>query len=893
MTSTSTIVGITRQSQEATDFVDNNEESVLILDNADNDDTLLLRRETTALPSSGSDSAIENFDYEEPKARNWKAYIWPSAFGITLAGWTGFFGWAHRAIDLRALTSSQFIELVGNWSLPASLVGVAWLLAMRNSRAEANRFADVAASLRKESETLEARLRTVNEEIAMARAFLAENGRELESVGRHSASKLQEAAEQLGAALADSDAKAKTLEQVSNAATTNMEQLRKHLPVVTSAAKDVTNQIGNAGNSAQLQVKTLIAALQKVSEAGQTARGNIDGLEERAGEASVQLSHLIVENSKTLDASIANASKRTEELSQILELASQNNASQLQTNLDIVHAKAADISNVLTSNAHTLSQQLDSSTAQAQEKTQALAAVIENASQSAAQKLTQSATNAVESTANISQVLDQATQNVSKTLEQVTSKIMEQTTDITCVIDNSYKKLSDKLQSASSDIDATTDNNIAKLTQQLEMLRESLEELKTHSQAEDSRIDGMILRISNHINEKTVQLESLDDMSADRAVKLAFAVEALITSTKTLESNLGTNHDNVDALVERSERLLLALDSANREIDESLPAALTRADNRLMSSMAQLDAATQKAAILEEHSDNMLAKLATIENLMSSQKEAAHSLMASSDDHFVARQEQVNALTASLLETREMVADIASKANSELVESLNRVRASTEAAAESSRAILDEGMSAATDTLTEQSRKTLATAIDGQIAAVNAMIEQSFEKNIALTGEATHKLSQQLAEIENMTGNLEARLSTAKDSFGGIDDDSFARQMVLLTESLNSTAIDVAKILSNEVTDTAWASYLKGDRGVFTRRAVKLLDTGEAKAIAHHYGEEPEFREHVNRYIHDFESMMRVLLSTRDGNAIGVTLLSSDVGKLYVALAQAIERLRN
>ena len=34
------------------------------------------------------------------------------------------------------------------------------------------------------------------------------------------------------------------------------------------------------------------------------------------------------------------------------------------------------------------------------------------------------------------------------------------------------------------------------------------------------------------------------------------------------------------------------------------------------------------------------------------------------------------------------------------------------------------------------------------------------------------------------------------------------------------------------------------------------------------------------------------ILAQRDGAAIGVTLLSSDMGKLYVALAQAIERLR-
>jgi hypothetical protein len=144
-----------------------------------------------------------------------------------------------------------------------------------------------------------------------------------------------------------------------------------------------------------------------------------------------------------------------------------------------------------------------------------------------------------------------------------------------------------------------------------------------------------------------------------------------------------------------------------------------------------------------------------------------------------------------------------------------------------------------------------------------------------------------------MVGNLEQRIAQAHGSFAGIDDEGFTRRMALLTESLNSAAIDVAKILSNDVTDTSWAAYLKGDRGVFTRRAVRLLDSGEVKAVGAHYDDDAEFRENVNRYIHDFEAMMRVLLSTRDGNAIGVTILSSDVGKLYVALAQAIERLRS
>ncbi|MDZ4308908.1 hypothetical protein, partial [Allopontixanthobacter sp.] len=72
----------------------------------------------------------------------------------------------------------------------------------------------------------------------------------------------------------------------------------------------------------------------------------------------------------------------------------------------------------------------------------------------------------------------------------------------------------------------------------------------------------------------------------------------------------------------------------------------------------------------------------------------------------------------------------------------------------------------------------------------------------------------------------------------------------------------------------------------------QLLDSSEARDIAGLYSADSEFSENVSRYIHDFEAMLRVLLSTRDGHALGVTLLSSDMGKLYVALAQAIERLR-
>ena len=109
---------------------------------------------------------------------------------------------------------------------------------------------------------------------------------------------------------------------------------------------------------------------------------------------------------------------------------------------------------------------------------------------------------------------------------------------------------------------------------------------------------------------------------------------------------------------------------------------------------------------------------------------------------------------------------------------------------------------------------------------------------------------------------------------------------------MNSAAIDVGKILSDEIDDKAWDSYMKGNRGVFTRRAVRLMEGSETRSIRSQYDTDPEFQQSANRYIHDFEAMLRRVVAERDGGMIAVTLMSSDMGKLYAALAQSIKNAR-
>ena len=221
-----------------------------------------------------------------------------------------------------------------------------------------------------------------------------------------------------------------------------------------------------------------------------------------------------------------------------------------------------------------------------------------------------------------------------------------------------------------------------------------------------------------------------------------------------------------------------------------------------------------------------------------------------------------------------------------------RVRETANQASENAKAALADVIPHSAKALGAMSKDALAEALTAQVETQMAEIAQTTEQAVGAAQKATDRLMRQMLTISETSAALEARIAEAKSEVERSDEANFARRVALLIESLNSTAIDVTKILSNEVTDTAWAAYLRGDRGIFTRRAVKLLDAGEVREIARHYEEDAEFREQVNRYIHDFEAMLRNILATRDGSPLSVTLLSSDTGKLYVALAQAIERLR-
>ncbi|TRW17896.1 coiled-coil domain-containing protein [Glacieibacterium frigidum] len=231
-------------------------------------------------------------------------------------------------------------------------------------------------------------------------------------------------------------------------------------------------------------------------------------------------------------------------------------------------------------------------------------------------------------------------------------------------------------------------------------------------------------------------------------------------------------------------------------------------------------------------------------------------------------------------------------ASQQLIEVLTRVREVAAVTAGTMRetlgGVVAEAEAALADAGTTRARTAFAEPVAGEIAALTAASERA----AAAAQGAAERVTQRLLALTQTIATVEARIDEVDTRYDVTLRDDLAKRSQGLLESLQSGAIDLTSLLSIDVGDEAWRAYLKGDRGIFARRAVRLLDRGTARKIERHFEHDAVFREQATRFITEFETLLARVRADREGAALAVTLVSSDLGKLYVVLAQATERLR-
>jgi hypothetical protein len=352
---------------------------------------------------------------------------------------------------------------------------------------------------------------------------------------------------------------------------------------------------------------------------------------------------------------------------------------------------------------------------------------------------------------------------------------------------------------------------------------------------------------------------------------LGEAATGLVARIAEGRAELDASRERIAQLTDESVRLLELIRAGAEHSEQTLPRALSQAANDL-----------------ERFEERVRSAHGLVgEALRQGEELAAHAAAAQRDGAGSVEQFEV-------LEQRINQANQAHGATlAELQVSLQDIAGRSQSLADAARASLGDALESMTGRFAEESAASIERGLREHTREAIVELETTAERASAASREAALQLRDQLAAVNELAGNLEHRVAHARRRAEEQVDNDFARRMALITESLNSSAIDITKAFDNDVADIAWSSYLRGDRGIFTRRAVRLLDNQQVREVSEIYRADNDFRETVNRYIHDFEAMLRSVLSTRDGHALGVTLLSSDPGKLYVALAQAINRLRD
>ena len=289
-----------------------------------------------------------------------------------------------------------------------------------------------------------------------------------------------------------------------------------------------------------------------------------------------------------------------------------------------------------------------------------------------------------------------------------------------------------------------------------------------------------------------------------------------------------------------------------------------------------------------EASEHIGASAASI----AEQQDRFAALLATVDDGVGDAQSKLSELASTLAQVEREAANLSAETGPALVSSLVQVKEAASHAAERAREAIEAVIPESASKLSEEARRALEQVIREEVTQSLQEVEATAARAVDAARSASDRLTQQMLSIGQSAAALEQHMEQVSAAQRENDSEAFARRVSLLIDSMHSASIDVGKILSDEVDDKAWDSYIKGNRGVFTRRAARLLENSESRAIRAHYEIEPEFQQSVNRYVHDFEAMLRRVLAERDGGMIAVTMMSSDMGKLYAALAQAVDKRR-
>jgi len=483
--------------------------------------------------------------------------------------------------------------------------------------------------------------------------------------------------------------------------------------------------------------------------------------------------------------------------------------------------------------------------------------------------------------ASFSGAIDALLERTSVTLQGIRSGIDAQSVAVSALVEQ-----------ASAGIGRTGAESADALGASVNRANDSLETLSSRVAEQERASQRMIAEIDRGlalIDQRFTELASNGD---ERANHFLQSLTRARTELDTIAAEAGNQDGAIGSLAERTAGLRESIGRLADEIRDGVGTAIGEAQGRAdrladVAGSVKPELGWMRDAVVEA-SDRMSATATQV----AEQQDRLATLLASVDDGVGNAHAKLESLTSAIAQAQAEATSLSAETGPALVAALVQVKDAAGHAAERAREAIEAVIPESANKLSKATRTALERVVRESVEERLREVEIVAARAVEAARSASDRLTQQMLTLGQSAHALEAHMEKTDKAQREKDSEAFARRVSLLIDSMHSASIDVGKILSDEIDDRAWDSYLKGNRGIFTRRAVKLLDGGETREIRGHYETDLEFQRSVNHYVHDFEAMLRRVLAERDGGMIAVTLMSSDMGKLYAALAQALERRR-
>lgn len=449
-----------------------------------------------------------------------------------------------------------------------------------------------------------------------------------------------------------------------------------------------------------------------------------------------------------------------------------------------------------------------------------------------------------------------------------------------------------------------------------------------------------------HMNQVILDAEErLNQLGGDTARDIALRLETLVSGAASFDHQLKAQIQQTEALAATAERTFQLLDARITHNETTSKAVLERLSGRVAQLSGSVDGLFDplKAGKIEiDQLDIAVSGLRatiseTIEALgqsLPSKTEAAkaathgmaqelRALMVAIDDAQRRAQELIipiqesratideaalgyarqreaiaiaaEALVVELNQARLLIAEVEQQtettslaAATRLVDAMARVRDVATQTSTTVRSALDGVIDNARDSLSQAAFTAMQQNFSIPIAEQAQLAEQAAAQAADTARQAAERTAASMTALAGTLKRLDQRIeSRLLDMETAAQQDMLASAQ-LLTDRLAAHSITLAASLGKPMTDTDWAQWRKGERGMFNRRTLSLLDRKDARELKQLMGTDAEFAGTAQRYTAEFDALLK-RIDPSDTSPLIPALLSSEYGRLAATLHEALE----